>query len=207
MVTLVALAASLPGLACAADMVSGELVVIDGSTNRFRVVGREGTFTAPPGAPLAELEGKSVDVELAGDRVLQITERLVVVTPVTSTIEIVRGQFLVRDPVAGSFAFAGDSRVYVAPAGVAISPYGGQWVEATLDGRGQVVDLELVAAPVAQSAADTRGAPLQPLPSNRATPCLVDNTTTVASGSSICRDGSAMRCDDGAWIRLGTACR
>jgi hypothetical protein len=30
---------------------------------------------------------------------------------------------------------------------------------------------------------------------------------TVASGSSVCRDGTAFRCDDGAWLNVRTACR
>ncbi len=204
-ILIVGLIGLVPSLGFAADMVSGELVVLDGSANRFRVVGHEGTFTAPPGAALAELEGKSVDVELAGGRVVQISERLVVVTPVTSTLEIVRGKLLVRDPIAGSFEFAGDSRVYMAPAGVAIAPYGGRWVEATLDVRGQVTGLDLVSEPAAAPV------PVAPLPasavSQRAAPCMVDTATTVASGSSVCRDGGALRCNDGVWIPLGTACR
>ena len=203
-VALVALATTLPGVA-AADTIQGELVVLDGSADRFRLVGRQGTFTAPAGASLAALDGKSVDVELDGGRVVRISERLVVVTPVTSTIEMVQGQLVVRDPIAGSFAFAGDSRVYVAPAGVAIAPYGGQWVEATLDGRGQVTDLALVPPPPPPASRPL--APLPPPVAQGATPCLVDTATTVASGSSVCRDGSVLRCDNGAWVRLGTACR
>ena len=78
----------------------GELVVLKGSSSQFRIVGTDGTFTAPAGTPLTELDGKAVNVEVSNGRVTQITEQTVPITPVTSGFETIRGQLVLRDPSA-----------------------------------------------------------------------------------------------------------
>jgi hypothetical protein len=194
-----------PQLAVAAEQfVSGELVVIDGSADRFRLVGHDGTFKAPAGVPLAELDGKNVEVQLSGGRVTQITERAVAITPITSGYETVRGQMIVRDPVARSFNFAGDTRVYIAAPTVEIAPYAGKWVEVSLDAQGQVTQLKLIAEPPPPPVS-MQNVPA-PLPAAGGATCAIGNAT-VASGSTICRGGITNRCDNGTWVSLGTICR
>jgi len=197
------------GFANAAERtMSGELVVLDGSASRFRLVGHDGTFTAPAGTSLSDLDGKAVEVELSsGGKVTQITERPVAITPQTSGFETVRGQMIVRDPVARSFGLAGDNRVYIAPATVDIAPYGGKWVEVSLDAQSQVTGLKLVAAPPpGPVSAPIPAAPMGGVAASGAATCMVGNAT-VASGSTVCREGITHRCDSGTWVSLGTACR
>ncbi len=192
-----------------AESVSGELVVLDGSADRFRIVGHDGTFRAPSGITLSDLDGKNVDVEISSGRVTQIVERAVAITPVTSGRETIRGQMIVRDPVARSFGLAGDTQVYIAPATIDIAPFGGKWVELTLDARGQVADLRLIAEPP-PAAVPPVSMPAVPQPNvlagGAAATCAVGNAT-VASGSTVCRGGIANRCDNGTWVSLGTVCR
>jgi hypothetical protein len=189
--------------AAAEQFVSGELVVLDGSADRFRLVGHDGTFKAPAGVPLAELDGKNVEVQLSGGRVTQITERSVAITPITSGYETVRGQMIVRDPVARSFNFAGDTRVYIAAPSVDIAPYSGKWVEVSLDSSGQVSQLKLIAEPP-PAPVSMQNVPV--VPAAGGATCAVGNAT-VASGSTICRGGITNRCDNGTWVSLGTVCR
>lgn len=221
---LVALTAGLFAAAPAvAEMLSGELVRL-GEGNRFRLVGHDGTFTAPAGTPLEQLDGRAVTVEVSGGRVVQISDRPVAITPIVSGFETVRGQLVVRDPVAGSFNFASDSRVYIAPASIDIAPYGGKWVEVTLDARGEVTALKLIAAPseplgapAAPPAAVPPAPPAEPIVGSPSMPqpdavvsgaatCRVGDAT-VASGSTVCRAGTTAMCNNGTWVSLGTACR
>jgi hypothetical protein len=181
---------------------TGELVVIDGSSTRFRLVGNEGTFTAPPGTPLQDLDGKAVYVEISDGRVTQITEKTVAITPVTSGFETVRGQLVLRDAAAQSFGVVGDNSTYIAPTGVDLRPYVGKWVEASIDSGGRASQVTLLADKPPPG-------PIPPASSSamvgRAT-CLVGDST-VASGSSVCRGGVTNRCDNGVWVSLGTACQ
>lgn len=187
----------------AEQFVSGELVVLDGSADRFRLVGHDGTFKAPSGVPLAELDGKNVEVQLSGGRVTQITERAVAITPITSGFETVRGQMIVRDPVARSFNFAGDTRVYIAAPTVEIAPYANKWVEVSLDPQGQVTQLKLIAEPPPPPVS-MQQVPAAPAAGDAT--CAIGNAT-VSSGSTICRGGITNRCDNGTWVSLGTVCR
>ncbi|MDX2165948.1 MAG: hypothetical protein SF182_02750 [Deltaproteobacteria bacterium] len=191
-------------VSAAEQFISGELVVLDGSADRFRLVGHDGTFKAPAGVPLGELDGKNVEVQLSGGRVTGITERSVAITPITSGYETVRGQMVVRDPVARSFNFAGDTRVYIAEPTIEIAPYAGKWVEVTLDSRGQVSALKLVSEPPPPPVSLQQG--VVPAPAANAATCAIGNAT-VASGSTVCRGGITNRCDNGAWVSLGTICR
>jgi len=209
--------AQAPTLA-SAETLSGELVKLDGSASSFRLVGHDGTFTAPAGTPLDELDGRNVVVEVSGGRVVQIVERQVAITPVTSGFETVRGKLVVRDPVVRSFGFASDTRVYVAPASIDIVPYGGQWVEVRLDAKGDVREMKLIAepappvsAPAAPPAAvpPVVDAPSMPQPKSvvsGAATCLIGDAS-VASGSTVCREGTTAMCNNGSWVNLGTACR
>ena len=185
-----------------ATQLTGELVVLDGSSSRFRLVGHDGSFTAPAGTPLQELDGKAVVIDVTGGKVTQITERSVAITPVTSGFETVRGQLVLRDAAAQSFGVVGDNSTYVSPPGVDLRPYVGKWVEASIDSGGRASQVTLIAdkpppapIPQANSAAQV----------GRAT-CMVGDST-VASGSSVCRGGVTHRCDNGVWVSLGTACQ
>ncbi|MBX3028354.1 hypothetical protein KF840_25970 [bacterium] len=184
-------------------VVHGELVVLNAGTGQFRIVGTDGSFTAPPGTPLQALDGKAVNVALSDGRVIQISEQAVAITPITNGFETVRGQLVLRDATGQRFGVAGDAGSYAAPAGLDLHPYAGKWVEATIDGDGRATRVTLLAdrpppAPV-PPAVDSAAMP------GRAT-CAVGDAT-VASGSSICRAGVTQRCDDGAWVSLGTACQ
>jgi hypothetical protein len=183
----------------AADRVlSGELVPLDGSSTRFRLVGHEGAFTAPPGTPLDALDGKAVVVELSADgHVTRITERPIGITPVTTGWETVRGQLVVRDAATGTFAIVGEPGVYTAPAGLDVVPYGGKWVEATIGADGRAERVTLLA---------DRPPPAPPTPVPGARTCVIADAT-VASGSSICRGGVTHRCAEGTWVNLGTPCQ
>jgi hypothetical protein len=191
-------------------VVHGELVVLNGSSSQFRIVGNDGTFTAPSGTPLQELDGKAVDVVVSDGRVTQISEQPVAITPVTSGFETIRGQLVLRDAAAQSFGVVGDTSTYVAPSGLDLRPYAGKWVEATIDSGGRASQVTLISdrpppaampavIPPAVPAADSAAAPGR-------TTCLVGDST-VASGSSVCRGGITHRCDNGAWVSLGTACQ
>ncbi|HSP96557.1 MAG TPA: hypothetical protein VL049_04855 [Candidatus Dormibacteraeota bacterium] len=181
---------------------SGELVVIKGTSTQFRLVGHDGTFTAPAGTPLQELDGKDVVIEVSDGRVTEITEKSVAITPVTSGFETVRGQLVLRDAAAQSFGVVGDNSTYIAPPGVDLRPYVGKWVEASIDSGGRASQVTLLAD-------KPPPAPIPPASSSamvgRAT-CTVGDAT-VASGSSVCRGGVTHRCDNGAWVSLGTACQ
>ncbi len=184
-------------------VLSGELVVLNGSASQFRLVGTDGTFTAPAGTPLTELDGKAVTVEVSNGSVTQITEQHVPITPVTSGFETVRGQLVLREPAARTFGVVGDTSTYVAPAGVALEPYVGKWVEASIDANGRASQITLLAdkPPPAPAVMPMGGAAA----ATGAT-CMVGDAT-VASGSSVCRGGITNRCDNGAWVSLGTACQ
>src|SRR5262245_4429573 len=67
---------SAPSYAAGERLVRGELVVLDGSPNRFRLVDHDGvSFVAPTGTSLEPLDGKPVSVELdSSGRVIAITE-------------------------------------------------------------------------------------------------------------------------------------
>ena len=194
----------------AEQVLHGELVVLDGSNSQFRIVGTNGTFTAPAGTPLHDLDGKAVNVEVSNGRVTQITEQTVPITPVTSGFETIRGQLVLRDATAQTFGVVGDTSTYTAPAGVDLRPYVGKWVEASIDSGGRASQVTLIAdrpPPAAIPAVVPPGVPAAPAAAapGRAT-CLVGDST-VASGSSVCRGGVTHRCDNGVWVSLGTACQ
>lgn len=194
---LLALLLALP-VRAAARVLSGELVPLDGSVTRFRLIGHEGSFAAPPGTPLDALDGKTVVVELSADgHVTRISERPIAITPVTSGWETVRGQLVVRDAAAGTFAIAGVPDVYTAPAGLDVGPYDGKWVEATIAADGRAERVTLLA---------DRPPPAPPTPVPGARTCAIADAT-VASGSSICRGGTTYRCDGGTWVNVGTPCQ
>jgi hypothetical protein len=185
-------------------VLSGELVVLKGSATQFRIVGTDGTFTAPAGTPLTELDGKAVTVDVSNGRVTQITEQTVPITPVTSGFETIRGQLVLRDPSASTFGVVGDTGTYRAPAGVDLHPYVGKWVEASIDANGRAAQVTLLAdkPPPAPVVVPPMGSAAAARPGT----CLVGDAT-VASGSSVCRGGVTHRCDNGAWVSLGTPCQ
>lgn len=191
--------------AYAQQMLTGELVVLDGSPSRFRLIGHDGTFTAPSGTPLSELDGKPVTVEVSNGRVMQITEQTIAITPVTSGWETVRGQLEVRDAAARTFGVVGDTKAYLAPAGLDLRPYVGKWVEASIDADGRAKSITLLADKPPPAPPTPVIAPLSSGAAARTT-CVIGDGT-VASGSSVCRGGITHRCDSGVWVSLGTPCQ
>lgn len=179
-------------LADSARVVTGELVVLDGTSDRFRVVGHDGTFRAPGGMSLESLDGKAVAVEIGRDgRVVRITQTPIEIQPVLHSVETVSGQLVVGDAVTRTFTLAGDPRVYIAPMSMDIRPFGGRRVEVRLDGTGQVSDVRLVTAAV--------GVP--PPTAN----CAYEGQD-FSDGGILCQSGTQHRCENGAWRSLGQAC-
>lgn len=230
-------------------VVTGELVVINAAKNQFRLVGHDGSFTAPAGTPVTALDGHTVQVELSSSgRVLQVTDAPVAIDPVTHGWSTARGALVVTDAPNRRFSLAGDHQTYVAPPGVDLDSYAGRMVEVRMDENGRVTELHLVASPpqgslgapppsnscsyrgqtysagaaVCQSGTQYRcdGSQWQSqglacqvsdardvsVPPGSLRPCVVGDAT-VANGSGICREGTAFRCDDGAWINTHSACR
>ncbi len=172
-------------------VLSGELVVINAAQNRFRLVGHSGSYIAPAGARIEELDGKPVQVEISHrGHVLQINEMPIHIEPIAHSIEVVRGQVQVTDAGTRTFAIAGDDRIYVAPPGVDIQPYLGRMVELHLDERGRVAQIELSAPFV--------GAPM--------TSACSYNGQGYSEGASLCQSGAQYRCEGGTWRRIGLAC-
>jgi hypothetical protein len=231
-------------------VITGELVVLPGSTSQFRIVGHSGAFSAPAGVDVTALDGKTVEVEVAGGKATQIVPRPVPINPVAHGWSTVRGVLETRDALNGRFTFHGDDQTYTAPSGVNVSVYDGKMVEAKLDETGRIVEL-IPVGPAPAQAVNPAGAPSgscsyggatysagaavcqsgtqyrcdgnqwqslgvtctataadAPLNAGVRSPrsCAVGDAT-VASGSSVCRQGTTFRCDDGAWLSLGTACR
>jgi hypothetical protein len=173
------------------SVLSGELVVINAAHNRFRLVGHSGSYIAPAGTPIEELDGKPVQVEIShSGHVLQISEMPIHYEPITHGFEVVRGQLQVTDALTRTFAIAGDDRMYVAPPGVDIQPYLGRMVELRLDERGHVTHIDLAAPSV--------GVPV--------TSTCSYNEQRYSEGASLCQSGAQYRCDRGTWRSLGLAC-
>jgi hypothetical protein len=187
-------------------VVFGELVVLKGSTNKFRIVEHPGSFTAPAGTPLESLDGKAVEVQLgSGNRVVSITERPIAINPVESGWETIRGQVQVRDPLARSFSFAGGDRVYTAPANIEIGPYAGRYAEVRLDPSGRVTELKLIPEPQGYVPAAPAPVVLAPAP-GVVTPLCNFGGLNYSDGVTVCQSGTQFRCEHNAWRNLGTAC-
>jgi len=185
--------------AAAQRMLRGELVVLKGTTNQFRLVGHNGSFSAPPGTDLSAFDGKTVEVDLASNgRVQTINTVPIAIQPVEHGQETVSGQLELRDAVNRTFNLAGDSRVYVAPSRYDLRPYDGRWVQLRLDENGQLVDIVASNAPAP-------AAPRAPVAGDAPRSCLYHDAT-MSAGSSICKDGTTYRCTDGMWVNLGTPC-
>src|SRR6516164_2029637 len=136
LIVLVLLAVSSAGHAAAtpARTFTGEMVVTDVSTNRFRIVGHDGSYTAPAYTSLQALDGHNVKVELtsSGD-VAEITEVPVHIDPITHGWATARGELMVTDAANRRFSFAGDPQTYVAPSAFDLRSFAGKLVEIRLD--------------------------------------------------------------------------
>ena len=140
------------------NVLTGELVIIKGTRNRFRLVGHGGTFAAPAGTSLEPFDGKPVEVEFGrGGTVLAITEEPVHIEPITHGFEVVTGELIVNDPVTGTFSLAGADRVYIAPAATDIRPYAGRMVNVRLDERGRVMGIDAAAQAINATSPCTYG--------------------------------------------------
>jgi hypothetical protein len=187
---------AIPGVVSAREVgvITGELVVLRGTTNQFRIVDHAGSYTAPAGVDLSSIDGKAVQVEIGADgRVREITVVNIPIDPITHGNEVVTGLLTVRDPVAGSFTIAGEGRVYVAPAGIDIRPYAGRMVDVHLDENGRLVSVDLA----------RNSAVVAPVP--RTDTCMFDGRS-YAYGDASCQSGLQYRCEYGAWRNLGVEC-
>ena len=185
--------------------IQGELVVLKGSTHQFRIVEHPGTFTAPPGTPLEQLDGKNVRVELSSNgRVASIQEVPVPINPVEHGLSSVRGELVVTDAINRRFTVSGDNQVYTAPPNVDIAAYSGKMVEFKVDQNGRVADLRLVSsAPASSYGSPPYGAYAPPPPTNTCT----YGGETYSAGAAVCQSGMQYRCDGSQWRSLGTTCQ
>ena len=125
---------------------TGELVIVDAGAMRFRIVGRDGIYIAPSGTGLEPLDGKTVSVRLGRDgRVVQIDALTVAITPITESLETIRGELVVTDAAARTFVIQGFADMRTAPAGTDLPALNGTWVEVRIGPRGEVT--LLTAAP------------------------------------------------------------
>ncbi|MGD9763567.1 MAG: hypothetical protein AB7V27_07635 [Candidatus Binatia bacterium] len=132
----------------AAKSLHGELVIVDATARRFRVVGYDGTYVAPAGTSLDSLGGTDVYVQLGPDgRVTQIQPAKVAITPITQTLETVRGELVVKDAAARTFAISGYDPVYTAPEQGDLQALNGKWVEVRLAPDRSVLSLTPVTKP------------------------------------------------------------
>ncbi len=194
-------ALGLGALSCASRAVAplrtitGEFVVTDAAADRFRIIGRDGSYIAPTGTPMQAFDGHYVQVQLTSSgQVVQVTKAPDRIEPITHGWGNVRGDLVVTDATTGRFKFAGDDRNYFAPSGIDVTPYAGRLVEIRLDESDRVTDIHTVSA-------------LQPLsrPPSGAPDCYFRDQT-YTSGAAICQSGTQYRCDDSQWRSLGIAC-
>jgi len=179
--------------------VSGELVVTNAATNQFRIVGSNGSFTAPAGTSVTALDGHTVMVELSSTgHVLQIVDTPVPINPVTHGWSTVRGQLRLTDATTGRFTFAGDDQTYVAPSTFDIAPYNGRFVEIKIDENGRVAEVHPIDSVV------------PPQPQSWNPPTSMGSCTyqgqAYSGGASVCQSGTQYRCDGSQWRNVGTAC-
>ncbi len=162
--------------------VRGQLAVIDPLNGRFTFAGDDQAYIAPSSVNISSYAGRMVEAKI--DENGKVTE---------------------LQPIAGMPAQAG----IVAPAAVGTCSYSGQIFSAGAavcqsgtQFRCDGTHWQSLGLPCRAGAAD---APLNSaVVSSRSCPV---GDATVANGSSICRSGTTFRCDDGAWISLGTACQ
>ena len=160
--------------------VRGALVVTDAMNRRFSMAGEDQTYVAPPGVDLDSYAGRIVEVRI--DESGHVTD----IHPVAAAPQ---GSYGAPVP-SNSCSYRGQA--YSAGAAVCQSGTqyrcdGSQWMSLGLPC--QVSDAREVSEP-----------PRSPRS------CVVGDAT-VASGSGICREGTTLRCDDGAWINTRIACR
>ena len=186
-------------------VINGELVVLHGTTNQFRIVDHAGSYTAPAGIDLISLDGKPVQVEIGADgRVRQITVVNIPINPIEHGNEVVTGLLTVRDPIAGSFTIAGEGRVYVAPAGLDIRPYAGRMVDVHLDESGRLISVDLSTRSAVGIPPQAVVPPAAVVPPSTDT-CLFGGRS-YAYGEASCQSGFQYRCEYGAWRNLGIEC-
>lgn len=142
---LCAVALSLAAVGGAAEQqraINGELVIVDQAAKRFRLVGHDGTYVAPTGTSLQALDGKDVTVQIGSDgQVTQIAPVTVAITPITQSLETIRGALQVKDAAARTFTIHGFENVHTAPAGTDVSALNGKWVEVRIGPRGEVISI------------------------------------------------------------------
>lgn len=155
----------------------GEVVVLDGTTGRFRFSGDDQSYIAPTNVDVTSYAGRLVEIRLGeGGRVTDMR--------------------LVGSPQTYGSAPAGSACSYrdqAYTAGAAICQSGTQY---RCDG------VQWQSLGLACEVSDTRG-----FESPRSARTCIVGDSSVASASNICRHGSTFRCDDGAWVDLRTACR
>lgn len=166
--------------------VRGALMVTDPTLRRFTFAGDDQVYVAPSGIDITAYAGKIVEAKV--DETGRVTDlRLIGSGP----------QSYYPPPAAGYPPAAVGSCMYYGQtysAGSAVCQSGTQY---RCDGS------QWQSLGVNCQTADARDTTIPPrLPRS----CVVGDAT-VASSSSVCRQGTTYRCDDGAWISLQTACR
>jgi len=176
--------------------ITGQFVVTDAATDKFRIIGRDGFYTAPTGTPMQALDGRYVQVQLTSSgRVVQVNKAPDVIEPIARGWGNVRGDLVVSDATTGRFKFAGDDHAYFAPSGTDLTLYAGRLVDIRLDESDRVTDMHVVSS-------------VQPayVPPSAAPSCSFRDQTYTA-GAAICQSGTQYRCDDSQWRSLGIACQ
>lgn len=176
--------------------IEGELVVIDGHPNQFRIVDHPGQFSAPGGMSLEALDGKPVAVDLSANRqVLRITEKHIPIVPIISEYETIVGDLVVVDAARGSFTIAGSDRTFLAPRSIDPSRYAGRTVEVFIGKAGDVRQIHLVQTGLRE-----------PRVNVPATGTCTYSGRAYPQGQSLCQAGTQHRCESGTWRSLGVAC-
>lgn len=163
--------------------VRGQLAVVDPLNGRFTFAGDNQTYVAPSNVNISSYAGRMVEAKI--DENGNVTE----LRPVTGVSE---QAVIPAAPAAGTCSYSG--QIY--SAGAAVCQSGTQY---RCDGT-HWQSLGTACRTGAADAPANSGAVMSPRS------CGVGDAT-VATGSSICRAGTTYRCDDGAWISLGTPCR
>ena len=158
----------------------GALVVTDAASGHFSFAGDDRTYVAPPGVDIASYAGRMVEITM--DENGHVTDFHAIGAPP-------EGSYL-APPAVTSCTYRGQAY----SAGAAVCQSGTQY---RCDGS----RWRNLGASCQTSEGSAAGAP------PRAPRECVVGGATVANGSGICRDGSVLRCDDGAWIGVHTACR
>lgn len=163
--------------------VRGQLAVIDPLNGKFTFAGDNEAYLAPSTINISSYSGQMVEAKLdENGKVIELNP--VGPVPVQAGVPAA--------PAVGTCSYSGQSY----SAGAAVCQSGNQY-------RCDGTHWQSLGIACRTGAAD---APANPVGVVSSRSCAVGDAT-VANGSSVCRAGATYRCDDGAWINIGTPCR